>query len=72
MLSSNFLGGNSKKHFAKPLANQVSVGITSATQVELIRKLRKSIEGLVQVGLSIGLPHVTEVMLLKDERSLTE
>ena len=30
--------------------------------MELVRKLRKSIEGLVQVGLSIGLQHVTEVM----------
>ena len=57
---------------SKTLADQVSAGITSATQVELIRKLRKSLEVLVQVGLSIGLPHVTEVMLLKDERSLTE
>ena len=32
------------------------------TQVELVRNLRKSIEGLVQIGLSIGLQHVTEVM----------
>ena len=31
----------------------------------MIRKLRKSIEGIVQVGLSIGLQHVAEVMLLK-------
>ena len=43
----------------------IRVGITLGAQVELIRKLRKSIEGLVQVGLSIGLHHVTEVMLLK-------
>ena len=28
----------------------------------MVSKLRKSIEGLVQVGLSIGLQHVTEVM----------
>ena len=33
--------------------------------MKLIRKLKKSIEGLVQVGLSIGLHHVTEVMLVK-------
>ena len=31
--------------------------------MELVRKLRKSIEGLVQVGLSIGLQHVAEVMI---------
>ena len=33
--------------------------------MELIRKLRKSIEALVEVGSSVALQHVTEVMLSK-------
>jgi len=42
-------------------------GMQWRPQVELVRKLRKSIEALVQVGLSIGLQHVTEVVSLDDE-----